>query len=116
MNIMVNKQTVIEAVLEASTNPLFSNKHIDIVREYCLEHGKPKLQIELFLKYIAIIHLFRECFDIAADYYIRKFNLILVYDKDNKLINLIDNVRTKRQTDCRSKKAVQEFSSCNEED
>lgn len=95
---MVDKETVIKAVLSASNpldNPLFDHTHVALVKEYCIEHGKPKLQIDLFLQYIAVIHLFRKCFNIAADYYIKKFNLVLVYDKDNKLINLIDRyVRT----------------------
>lgn len=59
----------------------------DVLVEYCLEMGKDKDETTSFL-YILLMNpsLYFFCYDYALEYYQRKFGIIIVTDKENRII------------------------------
>lgn len=92
-----------ESVKQALLNP--DNIDIDIIKDYCIEHKKDVHKTMLFIQIIMMTSLTRRCYDIALEYYQKKYNLCLVYNRQGQLTNIIDNV-IKRQTNLSNQETV----------
>lgn len=84
MSIM-DKETIIE-VLENFNKGLITNKGIQVIQEYCLEHNKP---INKTIEFIQIMQMLpngiQECLLDALDYYKNKFEIIELSKTDLKI-------------------------------
>lgn len=82
----MDKETIIE-VLENFDKGLITNKSIQVIQEYCLEHDKP---IDMTIQYIQTMRMIpngiQGCLSDALDYYKRKFEIIELKDKNNNII------------------------------
>ncbi len=64
----------------------------DLIRAYCLEMGKPKHQVDLFITALVMdsqlqgTARFSHCFECATDYYVNKFNIVFLSDENGKYI------------------------------
>lgn len=65
---------------------------IDLIRAYCLDMGKPGYLVDLFIKALVVnskiqgSNLLDYCSEHATNYYTNKFNIVLVFDKNNHFI------------------------------
>lgn len=60
---------------------------IELLKEYCLEMGKPLNMTLVFLNLVVQTPFFHECYDIAINYYKNKFNVTdLIDNKTNQII------------------------------
>lgn len=65
---------------------------IDILIEYCLEQGKDIEDINKFIQILMNMPIvLNECINYVIQYYQDKYNIILIYDKDNNFINAYIN-------------------------
>lgn len=64
----------------------------DLIRAYCLEMGKPKHLVDLFITALVMTSklqgtdMFDYCFGYAIDYYTNKFNIVFLSDKNGNFI------------------------------
>lgn len=64
----------------------------DLIRAYCLEMGKPKHLVDLFIPALVVTSKFQStamfdyCFEYANDYYVNKFNIVFLSDENGKFI------------------------------
>ena len=84
----MDKNTVIE-VLELLNKGKINNKGIQVIQEYCLEHNKPIKETQIFIQALSQMPmLINGYLPDALDYYKNKFNIIILKDKDNNLLNI----------------------------
>lgn len=60
----------------------------DVLLEYCLEMGKDRDETMSFLYILSMMKtsLYFFCYDYALEYYQRKFDIIIVTDKENRIV------------------------------
>lgn len=61
---------------------------LELIYSYCIDMGKNELSTSQFIKTLLIISLaIKEyCYNYALQYYVDKYNIILLYDKNNRFI------------------------------
>lgn len=82
----ITKEEILELIL--------SNKQsLKVIREYCKEMGKEEILTDLFINCIATIDtsLLYYCYNYALDYFIRKYDIILIHDKNDNFITAYFN-------------------------
>lgn len=79
-------------------NAINRNDMLGLIYGYCIDKGKPEIQVSSFVTALerdAMLNPFRSrmetsfkdyCFDYALRYYTDKFNIILLFDKNNNFI------------------------------
>lgn len=79
-------------------NTINKNDILELIYGYCIDKGKPEIQISSFIAALerdAMLNPLRSrmetplkdyCFDYALKYYTDKFNIVLLFDKNNNFI------------------------------
>ena len=57
-----------------------------IIYDYCIENGKDESETDKFILLLKMTPFMNACFNIALDYYKRKFNIISVIDTNNNTL------------------------------
>ena len=75
----MDKQTIIDLTLAKPYDG-------DLIFEYCIEMGKEESETIKFINLLIFTPYYNYCFKHALDYYQKKFNIILLHDKNGNLI------------------------------
>lgn len=77
----ITKEYIINATIK-------NNLYPDIIIEYCKEHNKEEDMItKLMIVLLSDSRLMYKCYIIALEYYQEKYNIVIVRNKENIIIN-----------------------------
>lgn len=77
----ITKEDTIRATLGKYIN-------LDIVSEYCVEMGKDSEDVNQLISILSVYPMLASyCYDIALEYFQRKYEIVLYYSKNGNLIN-----------------------------
>lgn len=72
----ITKEDVINATMSESID-------IDLIKEYCIEHGKDNDMIDKLIMVLAVIPTkLMQYYMVALEYYQCKFNISLIHEKE----------------------------------
>lgn len=84
----MDKLFIVDVYTKHLNNNLSTNNALTVVINYCFDNGKSQYNTMEFVKHISNVNMLMHYFIIAISFYMAKFNVCTLTNKEGKIISI----------------------------